>query len=133
MYMYMFLSFCLSYSSLHHLPLFYSFFIPLQVSYVVDQGCIGPMCVMLGSEDPMVIQVILDGLGNILKMAGPRFRIIADVIEEVGGVERIEALQEHQNQEIYKMAYFIIDRYFNDTVSVIINVLFLILLLLVLS
>uniref|UniRef100_A0A1X7VS74 Importin subunit alpha n=1 Tax=Amphimedon queenslandica TaxID=400682 RepID=A0A1X7VS74_AMPQE len=86
-----------------------------QVVYVVQQGCIGPMCIMLGSEDPMVIQVILDGLGNILKMAGHDYRVIADAIEEVGGVERIEALQEHQNQEIYKMAYFIIDRYFNDT------------------
>ena len=78
---------------------------------------------MLGSEDPMVIQVILDGLGNILKMAGPQYRIIADCIEEVGGVEKIEALQEHQNHEIYKMAYFIIDRYFNDTVSVIIIII----------
>ena len=71
----------------------------------------------------MVIQVILDGLGNILKMAGPQYRIIADCIEEVGGVEKIEALQEHQNHEIYKMAYFIIDRYFNDTVSVIIIII----------
>lgn len=70
------------------------------------------MCAMLGSQDPMVIQVILDGLSNILKMSGSQSRLIADIIEEAGGVERIEALQQHENIEIYKMAYFIIDRYF---------------------
>lgn len=87
------------------------------MSYVVQQGCIAPMCAILNSQDPMVIQVILDGLGNILRMAGPQVKLIADVIEEAGGVERIEMLQQHENIEIYKMAYSLIDRYFQTEVS----------------
>ena len=75
------------------------------------------MCGMLVTQDSMVIQVILDGLGNILKMAGPQAKIIADVIEEAGGVERIEALQQHDNIEIYKLAYSLIERYFQAEVS----------------
>lgn len=75
------------------------------------------MCAMLATQDSMVIQVILDGLGNILKMAGPQAKIIADVIEEAGGVERIEALQQHDNIEIYKLAYSLIERYFQAEVS----------------
>ena len=75
------------------------------------------MCDMLNTQDPMVLQVILDGLGNILKMAGPQVKLIADTIEEAGGVERIEALQQHENIEIYKMAYNMIDRFFQADVS----------------
>lgn len=75
------------------------------------------MCSMLNTQDPMVIQVILDGLGNILKMAGPQVKLISDVIEEAGGVERIEALQQHENIEIYKMAYNLIEKFFQAEVS----------------
>ena len=84
---------------------------------MVRQGCIPPMCNMLTTQDPLVIQVILDGLGNILKMAGSNSKIIAKAIEEVGGMEKIEGLQSHENIEIYKLAYALIDNYFQGEVS----------------
>jgi hypothetical protein len=83
-----------------------------QVSYVVHEGCVGAMCAMLASHDPMVIQVILDGLGNILKMAGPQYKTIVNAIDDAGGIEAIERLQQHENVEIYKMAFFLIEKYF---------------------
>lgn len=83
-----------------------------QVSYVVQEQCIGPMCNMLAAPDPLVIQVILDGLGNILKMAGPQAKFICEAIEAANGVEKIEALQSHENIEIYKLAYSLIENYF---------------------
>lgn len=84
---------------------------------MVEQGCIAPMCTMLGSQDTLVIQVILDGLGNILKMAGPQVKLVVEMIEEAGGVEKIESLQQHQNIEIYKIAYNLVERYFSSEVS----------------
>lgn len=62
-------------------------------------------------------QVILDGLANILKMAGQEAEVIATQIEEADGLEKIEKLQHHKNQDIYKLAYKIIDKYFSQEVG----------------
>jgi hypothetical protein len=35
-------------------------------------------------------------------------------VEEAGGMEKINQLQEHENVEIYKKSYQIIDKYFSD-------------------
>ena len=66
---------------------------------------------------PQTIQVILDGLGNMLKMAGNQYEAIATVIEEAGGLDKMEKLQQHKNEDIYKLAYTIIDNYFSTDVS----------------
>ena len=60
------------------------------------------------------IQVILDGLANILRMAGPDVEVITTQIEEAEGLEKIEQLQHHKNQDIYRLAYKIIDKYFSQ-------------------
>ncbi|XP_019714374.1 importin subunit alpha-4-like [Hippocampus comes] len=69
-------------------------------------------------KDPQVVQVVLDGLKNILIMAGDEASSIAEIIEECGGLEKIENLQQHENEDIYKLAFEIIDQYFSgDDVS----------------
>lgn len=42
-----------------------------QVAYLVAQGVIAPFCSLLGVKDTQVVQVVLDGINNLLKMAGP--------------------------------------------------------------
>ncbi|UYV77513.1 KPNA4 [Cordylochernes scorpioides] len=88
-----------------------------QVAYLVSQKVVAPMCNLLTVRDTQVVQVVLDALNNILKMAGSQFYTIAAQIEECGGVDKIEALQNHENEEIYKQAYEIIDNYFSDDVD----------------
>lgn len=61
--------------------------------------------------------MILDGLGNMLKMAGHQYEFIATAIEEAGGLDKMEKLQQHKNEDIYKLAYTIIDKYFGSEVS----------------
>ncbi|KZS96185.1 ARM repeat-containing protein [Sistotremastrum niveocremeum HHB9708] len=95
---------------------------PSQIRYLVSQGCIKPLCDLLNMMDNKIIQVALDGLDNILKIgemdkaaAGPgAVNQYALYVEEAGGMVTIHNLQQHDNLEIYKKAYNIMDKYFPD-------------------
>ncbi|PWA02735.1 hypothetical protein BB558_001124, partial [Smittium angustum] len=94
---------------------------PDQVRYLVSQGCIKPLCDLLVCMDNKIIQVALDGLENILKvgefdhqMRNEELNSYALLIEEAGGMEKIHNLQMHNNVDIYKKSYNIIDKYFGD-------------------
>ena len=56
-----------------------------QVAYLIQEGVIPPFCNLLTCKDAQVIQVVLDGLNNILKMAGPQLEVVCTAIEECGG------------------------------------------------
>lgn len=56
-----------------------------QVEYLVQQNVIPPFCSLLSVKDSQVVQVVLDGLKNILIMAGEEASTIAEIIEECGG------------------------------------------------
>ncbi|KAI8335359.1 putative importin alpha subunit [Chlamydoabsidia padenii] len=94
---------------------------PDQIRFLVSEGCIQPLCDILTQQDNKITLVALDGLDNILR-AGEMEKIntqdglnpYALMIEEMGGVDQIHALQSHENADIYKKAYGIIDKYFND-------------------
>jgi len=85
-----------------------------QVAFLVQQGVIPPFCNLLNCKDVQVIQVVLDGLNNMLKLAFPEVDAVAAMVEECGGLDKIEALQNHENVEIYKLAYEIIEHYFAE-------------------
>ena len=95
---------------------------PQQVRYLVSQGCIKPLCDLLKCMDNKIIQVALDGLENILKIGeqdkealGPgATNQYAMYIEECGGMVAIHALQNHENFDIYKKCFYIMDKYFPD-------------------
>ena len=81
---------------------------------MVDMNVIPPFCSLLGIRDAQIVQVVLDGLNNILKKAGIRTEEVCQKIEECGGLDKIEHLQNHENEEIYKLAYEIIDAFFSS-------------------
>jgi importin subunit alpha-6/7 len=93
---------------------------PDQIRYIVSQGCIKPLCDLLVLGDNKIMQVALDGLENILKVGETdkpgtnNVNQMSVYIEEAGGMDKIHNLQLHDNGEIYKKAYSIIDKYFND-------------------
>lgn len=94
---------------------------PEIIRYMVQQGCIKPLCDALTTMDNKIIEVTLDGLDNILKVGEAEKRQSPDglnryaiYIEECGGLEIIHNLQTHENEEIYRKAYNIIDKYYLD-------------------
>lgn len=121
------------------------------MAYLIQQQVIPPFCNLLTVKDAQVVQVVLDGLSNILKMADEEAETIANLIEECGGektaqhfrsdqtcdrshsrlclfvficsgLEKIEQLQNHENEDIYKLAYEIIDQFFSsDDVSLMLH------------
>ncbi|KAI9327591.1 armadillo-type protein [Zopfochytrium polystomum] len=92
---------------------------PEIIQFLVSAGCIKPLCDVLQISDPKIIQVALDGIENILK-AGERLRThegenhYADLIDTAGGLDKLVALQRHDNEEIYKKCYNIVEKYYSD-------------------
>ncbi|KAK3513956.1 hypothetical protein QTP70_034114 [Hemibagrus guttatus] len=92
---------------------------PEQIRYLVSLNCIKPMCDLLTVMDSKIVQVSLNGLENILRLGeqeskqnGTGINPYCALIEEAYGLDKIEFLQSHENQEIYQKAFDLIEHYF---------------------
>lgn len=85
-----------------------------QIAFLAQMGVIKPICCLLGTKDAKIIRVLLDALTNILNAADQfgQADTVAMTIESDGGLDKIEALQQHENIEIYEAALAIIEKYF---------------------
>ncbi|GMH20460.1 hypothetical protein Nepgr_022301 [Nepenthes gracilis] len=97
-----------------------------QIKFLVSKGCIKPLCDLLVCPDPRIVTVCLEGLENILKVGEAEknssstgdVNVYAQMIEEADGLEKIENLQSHDNNEIYEKAVKILETYWVDLSSV---------------
>ncbi|KAK7886631.1 hypothetical protein WMY93_026252 [Mugilogobius chulae] len=87
--------------------------------YLVSLNVIKPLCDLLTVMDSKIVQVSLSGLENILRLGekeakknGSGINPYCALIEEAYGLDKIEFLQGHENQEIYQKAFDLIERYF---------------------
>ncbi|KAF7234975.1 Importin subunit alpha-7 [Varanus komodoensis] len=86
--------------------------------YLVNLGCIKPLCDLLTVMDSKIVQVALNGLENILRLGEQEAKQsgagnpYCSLIEEAYGLDKIEFLQSHENQEIYQKAFDLIEHYF---------------------
>lgn len=87
---------------------------PEQIKYLIDQQAIPAICALLGVRDTQIVQVLLDGLNNMLETSKDNVEDICKVIEDCSGLDKIEELQQHQNKQIYKLAFDIIDKHFSS-------------------
>lgn len=87
-----------------------------QVILLCQAGAIPALCNMLSCQEDRTLQVILDGIQNILIHADKLdcLENAVDVIEECGGLDKIEGLQSSANDTIYQLAYRLVDTYFNE-------------------
>lgn len=72
--------------------------------------------------DPGTVSVCLEGLDNILKVGESEknlgntgdANLYAQLVDDAGGLEKIENLQNHDNNEIYEKAVKILETYWVD-------------------
>ncbi|WAR09318.1 IMA1-like protein [Mya arenaria] len=89
-----------------------------QIGLLVNLGVIPHLCNMLTVKESKVILVILDALGNVLlaaERAGSEvLNAVTLMVEESGGLDKIEGLQSHENETVYKASLELIEKYFGD-------------------
>jgi importin subunit alpha-1 len=90
-----------------------------QIRYLVTQQCIRPLCDLLTVQDSRIINVALEGIENILKLgeedkekSGAELNDFSRLVEEADGMDKLETLQSHANDEIYGRAVKILENYF---------------------
>jgi importin subunit alpha-1 len=91
---------------------------PDQIGYLVQHNAIPAICSLLGERDVKTLSVALEGLNQILRYGSENFRLadgsnpFAVVVDECGGLAKLETLQSHPNTHIYNKALSIIEKYF---------------------
>lgn len=93
---------------------------PEQIVYLIDKfRILKPFCDLLSAKDPRTIKVVLTGIINLFQLAEKMggCENLCMMIEENGALDKLETLQNHENEEVYKLAYQLIDTYFLDEVS----------------
>merc|ERR1712096_415507 len=80
------------------------------------EGVLKPFCDLLAAKDDKTVGVVLDGIANILTTAEKLNETdkVAMMVEECGGLDKIEQLQSHENEAIYHKALQIIETFFPD-------------------
>eukprot|EP01039_Chlorochromonas_danica_P004314 gene4314-4735_t len=89
---------------------------PVHIVQLVEQGAIKPICELLDVGDVKIVLLALEALESVLRVAenGPADTLsqYTQLIDEAGGVDHLEQLQEHENHSVYEKAVSIIERYF---------------------
>lgn len=86
--------------------------------YLVSQGCIKPLCDLLTCNDPRLVTVALEGIENVLKAgehessANGGTNPYTAFVDEAEGLDKLEQLQKHSNEDVYKKAVHILETYF---------------------
>lgn len=87
---------------------------PEQIMYLVSSGVIPPLCNLLSVADAKVITVALEGLENILRISQSAnvLERVTEIVNDCGGLQTIEELQNHDNSTIYQRAVKMLETYF---------------------
>jgi importin subunit alpha-1 len=82
------------------------------VQSVVECGAIDALCSVMDINDTKMLLVALDALESILRVGQALGKDYCSFVDECDGLEKLELLQEHQSDDVYKKAVEIIETYF---------------------
>lgn len=92
---------------------------PSQIRSLVRAGVIAPLCDMLKAGDAKVIEVTLEAMNNILFVGHAAVNEgkshqneFYETFDEAEAIDRLEELQDHESEKIYKFAVQILEDFF---------------------
>mmetsp|Transcript_34315 Transcript_34315/g.67576 ORF Transcript_34315/g.67576 Transcript_34315/m.67576 type:complete len:537 (+) Transcript_34315:125-1735(+) len=90
-----------------------------QIRFLVQQGAIPAMCELFTCSDAKVVMVALEGVENILAVgqkdaAETGVNKFSEFVEECGGLDGLEDLQQHDNEEIYHKSVSLLKNFFES-------------------
>jgi len=82
------------------------------VQGLIELKSIDALCSILSVSDSKVILNVLDALQKMLEVGEKSGKDYTAMVDECDGLDKIESLQEHQNDDVYQKAVSIIERFF---------------------
>ncbi|PSN37483.1 Importin subunit alpha-1 [Blattella germanica] len=77
-----------------------------QLAVLVQMGFLKPFCDLMDSRDWKAVTVAAEKMGEVERLAL--------MIEECNGLDKLEQLQNHENETVYQKALNLIDKYFSE-------------------
>ena len=82
------------------------------IASIIQMGALNVICEVLDISDVKICIVALDALEAILRKSGSVE--YATIVEDLGGVDKLEDLQDHNHEDVYRKAVNIIETYYGD-------------------
>jgi hypothetical protein len=82
------------------------------LTFLTEHGGAGPIVELLDIGDVKLLLLAMEALEAILEKGGDYERSVV-LIDEAGGTDRLELLQEHEDERVYRKAVSILEKYFN--------------------
>jgi len=81
---------------------------------LVEGGSIRPICGLLDVAEVRVLLIAMEALEAILKVGASNaaYSSFAELVDNEEGIHKLEALQEHENAEVYAKAVHLLEAYF---------------------
>ena len=90
-----------------------------RANHLVQLGAIAPMVAMLEVNDAAMQKLMLEAIGTLLSAGdllgsakGNNPFLVP--FDEAEGIDKLESLQEHHNEEIYQKAIALLEKYFGE-------------------
>jgi len=92
---------------------------PQQIRFLAKCNAISALCSLLICQDTKITMVAMEGIENMIRVGqkgadNTGTNDLADLVEECGGLDHLETLQRHDNDEVYQRAVKILTEYFDS-------------------